>query len=307
MAEPEKPPFVVVAGTAKAEKPFATLGEAVAAAASGDAIEIRGNGPFVVQPIDLKEKALTLRAGSGFSPVLKLAPEAVQKDLPLLTTRAALVLEGLEFHRDGDGKPGAVSLKFIDSQRAPVAVANCRFVLRTKADPLIHAVAAEGASSVQIRNCLFLGNWHAGAALNWAPPGGRMVVANNLFVSRHSAVHVSFPDDEPFVSPAVVQLSNNTMVVNAAVNAQATLPAGPAQAQPNPKVRIEVVQNSCTAGLVGFVYFVPSKEDSDYLEREHRTLTRRFFALEDRGNQIAAGVRFAGFSYRLSGISYHEL
>src|SRR5262249_42961397 len=39
VAEPEKPPFVVVAGTAKAEKPFATLAEAVAAAASGDAIE----------------------------------------------------------------------------------------------------------------------------------------------------------------------------------------------------------------------------------------------------------------------------
>src|SRR5262249_43556847 len=55
-------PFAVLSRDAKAEKPFATLAEAVAAAASGDAIEIRGNGPFVVQPIDLKEKALTLRA-----------------------------------------------------------------------------------------------------------------------------------------------------------------------------------------------------------------------------------------------------
>src|SRR5205807_638831 len=90
-------PFVVFTEEGRAERRFAMLAEAVAAAASGDTIEIRGNGPFVVRPIDLGTKALTLRGGTRFSPVLKLAAEAVQADLPLLTTRAALVLEGLEF------------------------------------------------------------------------------------------------------------------------------------------------------------------------------------------------------------------
>jgi hypothetical protein len=62
--------------------------------------------------------------------VLALAPEAVAADLPLLTTRAALTLEGLEFHRDAGGKPGATSLSHIQSQRASLAVANCLCLTR---------------------------------------------------------------------------------------------------------------------------------------------------------------------------------
>jgi hypothetical protein len=103
-------------------------------------IEIRANGPFVLQPIHLHGKALTLRAGAGARPVIALAPEAVAADLPLLTTRAALTLEGLEFHRDAGGKPGGTSLMHIHSMCAPLAVANCRFVLvRSKTPGLISA------------------------------------------------------------------------------------------------------------------------------------------------------------------------
>src|SRR5439155_5888225 len=86
-----KEPFAVLS-EGKAERRFATLPEALAAAAGGDAIEVRGDGPFALPPLDLGDKGLTLRAGKGCRPVLALAREGIEADRPLLTTRAALVL-----------------------------------------------------------------------------------------------------------------------------------------------------------------------------------------------------------------------
>ena len=91
--------FVLLGGKGVAERKFDTLAEAVQGASDGDTIEVRGNGPFVSQPVNIQGTALTIRAGEGFRPVIKLSPEALQQDDALLTTNAALVLEGLELHR----------------------------------------------------------------------------------------------------------------------------------------------------------------------------------------------------------------
>src|SRR5262249_29072462 len=155
-------PFVVLSD-GKPARAFATLADAVTAAASGDAIEVRGDGPFVLPPLDLGDKPLTLRAGSDRRPVFALAPEGVEAHRPILTTRAALVLEGLEFRRDEGGKPAPHSRRFIYSQRGPVALTNCRVVLRSRPKGMISAVRADQPSSFQVRNCVFLGDWFAGA------------------------------------------------------------------------------------------------------------------------------------------------
>src|SRR5262249_13827009 len=61
---PEAGAFVLtVAGK---ERKFDTLAEAVQAASDGATIEIRGNGPFVTQPIYVGPKGLTIRAATGF-------------------------------------------------------------------------------------------------------------------------------------------------------------------------------------------------------------------------------------------------
>src|SRR5262249_6530693 len=108
-------PFVVVAAPTKKEVQHATLAAAVAASQTGDITEIRHDGPFVLPPIDLKSKALILRAGKGCRPVLRLAAEAEQANLALLKTRAPLTLEGLEFQREGHAKH-AVGVAHIRSQ-----------------------------------------------------------------------------------------------------------------------------------------------------------------------------------------------
>jgi serine/threonine protein kinase len=67
-----KEPFVVLS-EGKAERLFATLVEAAAAASSGDIIEIRGHGPFITPHVFLEDKALTIRAAAGFHPIVQLS------------------------------------------------------------------------------------------------------------------------------------------------------------------------------------------------------------------------------------------
>src|SRR5262249_35760627 len=52
-ASPPTKPFVLAGNDGQAEVGFATLAEAVAAARTGDAVEIRRNGPIVVHPISV--------------------------------------------------------------------------------------------------------------------------------------------------------------------------------------------------------------------------------------------------------------
>src|SRR5262249_22236447 len=89
-AEPQA--FVVLGGKDLEIGKFDTLAEAVKKAASGDTIEIRGNGPFVTDPLDLGTTALTIRAGSGHVPVIKASLAAMKSDAPLLNTRASLTV-----------------------------------------------------------------------------------------------------------------------------------------------------------------------------------------------------------------------
>ena len=74
--KPETGAFVLLGGAGVAERKFDTLAEAVLRAGDGDTIEIRGNGPFVTDPITTNH-ALTIRAGEGYRPVLRQSEETV--------------------------------------------------------------------------------------------------------------------------------------------------------------------------------------------------------------------------------------
>src|SRR5262249_12530657 len=93
----ERGAFMRLGGKGVAERKFDTLAEAVQAASDGDTIEVRGNGPFVTQPIDLGRQGLTIRAAAGYRPVIKGNTE---QDF-LLHSQGPLVLEGLELHLTG--------------------------------------------------------------------------------------------------------------------------------------------------------------------------------------------------------------
>src|SRR5262249_54029103 len=93
-AKSDKGAFVLLA--AGKERKFDSLAEAVLGASDGDTIEVRGNGPFVTQPVDLGNQALTIRAGTGYRPVIKGDASGAAWDRSyLLRSQRPLVLEGL--------------------------------------------------------------------------------------------------------------------------------------------------------------------------------------------------------------------
>jgi hypothetical protein len=167
--------FVLQGGKGVAERKFDTLAEAVQRANDGDTIEVRGNGPFATEPLRIRA-ALTIRAGHGFRPVIRLSPEIVPGQGGWVA-EAPLGLEGLELQckprPKGEGDPGQILL----AANRGLYAANCRFLMRR----LSHFILG-GAWPCELYNCEILSS--EGAYAIMIPnlqPGQRLVMENCLF------------------------------------------------------------------------------------------------------------------------------
>jgi hypothetical protein len=241
-------PFVVLRPGGPAVPPFATLAEAVAAARSGDAIEIRGHGPFTTAPISIDRRALTLRAGQGFQPVLQLDAKGREAHQPLLTSNGPLVLEGLQFQHV-EGKPNKEQhLNLIQSNAAPLQVSHCRFFLQSPRH--VYAFSAWKSPLVTVRHCQFAGAFHC--ALSWRPPAfGHLEVADCLSWGANFFVLYDHHPDTP--REIVLRLARNTFVGHAALAYNyRQLPEPPANPDLKP-LRIETANNLFDAAEIFWV------------------------------------------------------
>src|SRR5262249_37895515 len=132
-----------------------------------DTIEVRGNGPFVTEPVGIGQ-ALVIRAGAGFRPVIELSEAGIRAHRPLLGSRARLVLEGLELRRmptapnEGTGT-GWDAILLVPN--TPIHVANCRIM------PIVYMVTtADSATTKSFLNCEFI---KGGTAVSHRP-GSRL-------------------------------------------------------------------------------------------------------------------------------------
>ncbi len=129
--------FVIPPSGDVPERGFATLADAIAAARDGAVIECRFNGQQRVEMLRGNEKALVLRAGEGFAPVLVPATDGEL----ILFTHAPLVLEGLTLFtqsmrppgsgRRGDGNRGRGAIVIVEG--APILAAHCRIEVASNA------------------------------------------------------------------------------------------------------------------------------------------------------------------------------
>jgi serine/threonine protein kinase len=194
--------FVVLNGEGSQVGKYGTLADAVLRASDGDTIEVRGNGPFVTDPIKITQAALTIRSGAGFRPAIKLRSEAVEAKARLLETTGDLVVEGLEFQRMAHNEQFGFSPwpALLQASKA-LHVANCRF-LTTKTRS---AILSDGAVCV-VRNCELLCS-ECGFSVHMSPstPVKSLVVDN--CVATESA-QITFWTVGAKESP--VRLSRNT-------------------------------------------------------------------------------------------------
>jgi hypothetical protein len=224
---PAAKPFVVPGHDGRAEVGFATLAEAVAAARTGDAIEIRRNGPIVVPPIRVPA-ALAIRAAEGYRPVIQLSPEGVAGSGAILDTQSPLILEGLELQRPVGPSQAPGTPALVRTHQASLHVAHCRFVVKGESNTLLVTCPAD----VTARNCEFEGAPDAGSALGLSQ-AGRSKVHIEQCVLRSRALTIDFTEPPEDVSLTFV---NNTAHVTGPllVVAQGPSKAGPAAPSKNP-------------------------------------------------------------------------
>jgi hypothetical protein len=193
-------PFVILGRQAVPERNFATLAEAVLAAADGDTIEIRGNGPFVIAPIDFGDKALVIRAAPGYRPVIASRYEAPMIT-HLLNTRASLVLEGLEFDWVVSGERNASPCLVHVAPPAPLFVAHCRIVASGRTNVL----ASRGNCAV--RNCEIL--HRANHAVEWIPVrNGKLIVDGCTIAGR--GVNLVLGYQGAAIEPGSIEFTRNS-------------------------------------------------------------------------------------------------
>ena len=193
-------PFVLVGPAGRAGTAFATLAEAVAAAPAGGAVEVRGNGPFVTAGV-VAERAVTIRAGAGFRPVLEHDPND-QLNGALLVGANGLTLEGLELR--SIGAPPGMRRILVNVAAGPFAAANCRFVT---AGALTRTV---GAPRVDLRNCEFLSAWAQAGAVNWSDPPSKGTLRMTNCVSPSWALFLHPSQTE--LADVRVEFRDNTFV-----------------------------------------------------------------------------------------------
>jgi serine/threonine protein kinase len=212
--KPGSQAFVLLGSAGVDERKFDTLAEAVQAAGDGETIEIRGNGPFVTEPVFIRARTLAIRAGVGFRPRFELDPQGSQEFLPILSTDSPLILEGLEFYRNDSGDweqpPGRISPRLIDC-RGPVQVAHCRFVQKTPG----YAIHLYDSPVSRIRNSEFISasitSWMGG--VSWQPTRkARLLMENCVMCVGGTPINIWHTSDG--LEIAVLQLNGNTVVGN---------------------------------------------------------------------------------------------
>jgi hypothetical protein len=231
---PARKPFVLPANDGRAEVGFATLAEAVAAAQTGDAIEIRRNGAIVVHPIRVPV-ALAVRAAEGYRPVLRLSPEGVASNGAILDTESPLILEGLEFQRSGGPSKAPETSALVRAYRASLQIAHCRFLVSGKGKALVVACPAD----VTARNCEFEAAPEVVSALGFAQTGRSKVHIEQCVFGGGGAV-IDFT--QPPENMSVTCVNNTANVAGPLLLVQGPSKAGPATASKSP-IRLQASGN----------------------------------------------------------------
>jgi hypothetical protein len=192
---PATKPFVLAGNDGRAEVAFATLAEAVAAARTGEAIEIRRNGPIVVHPIRVPV-ALAVRAAEGYRPVIQLSPEGVASNGAILDTDSPLILEGLEFHRRGGPSKASGTPYLIRAQGTSLHVAHCRFFVQGRGNALLVTCPAD----VTARNCSFEVDLDTSSAIGFARAGPSKVHIEQCLFCGRTAIDFGEPPEDMSVT-----------------------------------------------------------------------------------------------------------
>jgi Protein tyrosine and serine/threonine kinase/Putative zinc-finger len=202
-------PFVVRSRRGFREQECLTLAEAVRAARRNDVIEIHGHGPFTSPPVSIGRKPLTIRAASGFRPVIDFEQVPGPGYKYYLTSNAALVLEGIEMRMQGLPKwEPTITHILARVVGAPFHVAHCRILVKGAGFGLQTSEAPEFV----VRNSELLHSLNGAHALlsaGYLPNAGRVDISNSVVAGGDRGLEWSRKSLE--VRDVSVRLQGNTL------------------------------------------------------------------------------------------------
>lgn len=141
-------PFMVQSGA----RAFPTLEAAVAAASSGDTIEIQEDGPFTTGPLEIRDKELTIQAAPGHRPIMELGPRGSPSLWqPLFLSDRRLTLAGLQLRR-ATSENDPVPAHLVKTVQAPLFLRDCHLDV-----PLgSAAIVCTNPGLIDVRDCMLV-------------------------------------------------------------------------------------------------------------------------------------------------------
>jgi endonuclease YncB( thermonuclease family) len=272
---PEPKAFALLGAKGVEVGKFDTLAEAVQRVSDGDTIEVRGSGPFVSQPIEIQKNALVIRAGEGFRPVIKLSSEGVQSNTPLLTSSAALVLEGLDLQCESPPRTPANVQHFILSGKARLHVANCRFLV-----PRLTCIWVVDSPLCVVRNCEFLGI-DAVALGGRHPSAGGPWIMDNCVSATGTTLYYFYQHQN--LQDASVQFTRNSSVAQH-IGVRLMITTVPTFPETGPAVKLTRLEVSESILNAGKVLRFNQAQSSPLPPAEAETLLGRLLDWQGRGN-----------------------
>jgi serine/threonine protein kinase len=288
----ESQPFVVLGGKGVAERKFDTLANAVLAASDGDAIEIRGNGPFVSDGVSIGQR-LVIRAGEGYMPSITISQAAADKNIALLTTSAALVLEGLELRRMGgpsEKVENRLPRLLSPFPNAALHIANCRLVFKADSPHLsLGALFGTRTKTLSVRNAELYSNGPGEVA--WvSSSGGRCNIEN--CVSAIEGIGFNLHDGD--VTDVSIRVRGNTFVGRCMSLTLWSKPKLPEKGETPPPIRLDFSGNvtHCEGAYSkrGILFFHQFQLKPPFSIAEAESLLPRLVSLNEQQNVYLRGT-----------------
>jgi len=270
--------FVVLAGDGAEVAKFDTLAEAVLGSTAGDTIEIRGNGPFITDPMQISHP-LRIQAAAGFHPVIKANPEkALSFERPLLAAGSPLVLVGLDLRATTGGVDDDWGDLVVST--APLQVANCSLLVQQKVGHCIWS-----SSSALLRNCELIGPAPYAYA---AKSNEQFAIDNSLLIGMNQTHEFDGTDIS-------LRLSGNTMLRAPGRHAVLgfffqSLADGPPESPPDKPIRVVASGNIVDSAHNAFKVWWDTPDVQRHLSgAEAKALLPRLIDWRETGNLYRAG------------------
>jgi hypothetical protein len=273
---PEKV-FVVLDRGGRVGQKYTTLAEAVSVAQAGDTIEVHGDGPFVTEQVSITTIPLTIRAGQGYHPVLKLSLEGERQNAPLIESDGPLTLEGLEIQRTNAPAPGPPCY-LVFANRSRFRAANCRFRIN-QGDPGGGAcILGRRLDLCELRNCEFFAK--NGHVVELHADQDTLLVMENCLQVGGGSIWMQF--DKPKGERVAVRLNHNTFIGRNFFSLVIPKPPKDGGNALNLALRVETLANVFDLGSLLVLYSFDEKEIVLFLEGE--ASVKQFASWSGKGN-----------------------